>query len=51
MLVSIGNGLYARRRDRKPSLLDQYRKLQATCKHENRDPRGTCYSCGQKEGK
>jgi hypothetical protein len=49
-IVSIGNGLYARSKV-KESLLEQYRKLQATCLHERRDPRGTCYHCGQKESK
>ena len=45
-IVSIGNGLYARTRVRQ-SLMDQYRKLQTTCPHEKRDPRGMCYRCGQ----
>jgi hypothetical protein len=49
-IVSIGNGLYARTRTQ-PSLLEQYRKLQAECTHEKRDPRGVCYQCGQKETK
>jgi len=49
-IVSIGNGLYARTRV-KLSLLEQYRKLQAECAHEKRDPRGTCYRCGQTVGK
>jgi hypothetical protein len=49
-IVSIGNGLYAPTRV-KLSLLEQYRKLQAECRHERRDPRGTCYHCGQKETK
>jgi len=48
MTVSIGNGLYARSRV-KLSLIEQYRQLQAECPHEQRDPRGTCYRCGQKE--
>jgi hypothetical protein len=47
-VVSIGNGLYARTAV-KLSLLEQYRKLQAECSHEKREPRGTCYRCGQKE--
>src|SRR5215471_2674135 len=38
-IASIGNGLYARTRD-KLSLLQQYRKLQAECPHAKRDPRG-----------
>jgi hypothetical protein len=49
-MVQIGNGLYARTNER-PSLLDQYRKLQASCTHEKRDPRGTCYRCGHREVK
>ena len=49
-IVSIGNGLYARTRAQ-PSLLAQYRKLQAECPHEKRDPRRVCYRCGHKEGK
>ena len=48
-IVSIGNGLYARTRIQ-PSLLEQYRKRQAECPHEKRDPRGVCY-CGHKENK
>jgi len=48
-IVSIGNGLYARTLV-KPSLLGQYRKLQAECTHEKHDPRAICYRCGhQKE--
>ena len=47
-IASIGNGLYARTRD-KLSLLEQSRKLQAECPHAKRDPRGTCYRCGHKE--
>jgi hypothetical protein len=49
-IVSIGNGLYARTRTQ-PSLLEQYRKLQAGCPHEKRDPRRVCYRCGHKENK
>lgn len=44
-VVRIGNGLYARTR-RQMSLLEQYRHLRASCPHEQRDPRGTCYRCG-----
>ena len=47
-IVSIGNGLYARTRVQL-SLLEQYRKLQAECSHEKRDPRGVCYHCGHKQ--
>ncbi|HKD45154.1 MAG TPA: hypothetical protein VKD24_05810 [Candidatus Angelobacter sp.] len=47
-IVSIGNRLYARTRV-KPSLLEQYRKLQAECTHEKRDQRGVCYRCGHKK--
>ena len=49
-IVSVGNGLYAHTRG-KASLLEQYRKLQAECAHEKRDPRGVCYRCGHQEGK
>jgi hypothetical protein len=49
-IVSIGNGLYVRTCV-KASLLEQYRKLQAQCAHEKRDPRGVCYRCGHKETK
>jgi hypothetical protein len=49
-IVSIGNGLYARTRE-KLSLLEQYRKLQAECTHNKRDPHGTCYHCGHREVK
>ena len=45
-LVSIGNGVFARTRS-PLSLLEGYRKLQATCEHVQRDPRGTCYRCGK----
>ena len=47
-IVSIGNGLYART-SIQLSLLEQYRKLQADCSHEKRDPRGACYQCGHKK--
>jgi len=47
-LVSIGNGVFAR--TRVPlSLLEGYRKLQASCEHLERDARGTCYRCGKRE--
>ena len=49
-IVSIGNGLYARTRVQ-PGLLEQYRKLQAECPHEKRDPRRVCYRCGHKGNK
>jgi hypothetical protein len=49
-IVSISNGLYARTRV-KPGLLEQYRKLQAECAHEKRDPRRVCYRCGHKENR
>ena len=49
-IVSIGNGLYARARTQ-PGLLEQYRKLQAECPHEKRDPRGVCHRCGHKENR
>jgi hypothetical protein len=48
--VSIGNGLYAW--TKQPlSLLEQYRLKQQTCSHAKRDPRGTCYECGQRREK
>jgi len=46
-IVSIGNGVYARSR-RPLSLLEGYRKLQATCGHVQRDAQGTCYRCGKR---
>lgn len=46
-LVCIGNGLYAHTRAR-VSLLEAYRQKQAVCIHDKRDPRGTCYACGQR---
>ena len=46
MIVSIGPGLFARTREQKESLLDWARKLKARCAHEQRDPRGMCYTCG-----
>ena len=49
-LVSIGNGVYARTRSSE-SLLTNYRKLQATCEHLERDAQGTCYRCGKREAK
>jgi hypothetical protein len=48
--VAIGNGLYARTKVRL-SLMEEYRLKQATCAHEQRDPKGTCYACGQREAK
>ena len=48
IIVSIGNGLYVRT-NKKLSLLQQSRKLQAECPYAKRDPRGTCYRCGHKE--
>lgn len=48
MLVSIGNGLWAASRP-SSTLLEQYRAKQARCPHAKRDPRGTCYECGQKK--
>jgi len=48
-LVSIGNGVFAR--TRAPlSLLEGYRRLQASCEHLERDPAGTCYRCGKRVG-
>jgi hypothetical protein len=34
---------------RTESWLDAYRRLQRTCEHKQRDPRGTCYRCGHRE--
>ena len=45
--VSIGNGLFAQVR-RPETILEAYRRLQRTCKHEKRDPRGACYRCGHR---
>jgi hypothetical protein len=47
-IAAIGNGLYACSRTG-ASLLEQYRRLQAVCTHEKRDPRGTCYRCGHRQ--
>jgi hypothetical protein len=44
--VAIGNGLYAQARKRE-TLMEWYRRLQSTCPHTSRDPRGTCYKCGK----
>jgi len=48
-IVSIGNGIYARSR-RPLSLLESYRRLQASCEHLARDAQGTCYRCGKRVG-
>jgi len=48
-IVSIGNGIYARSR-RPLSLLESYRKVQASCGHVQRDAAGTCYRCGKRVG-
>lgn len=45
--MRIGNGLYAK--TNRPSVLDQYRKMQAACKHERIDSKGTCYGCGKSD--
>ena len=45
--VSIGNGLFAQVR-RPETILEAYRCLQRACKHEKRDPNGTCYDCGHR---
>jgi hypothetical protein len=45
--VAIGNGIFARTKVQL-SRMEQYRLLQATCTHEQRDPNGTCYACGQR---
>ena len=44
-LASIGNGLFAQVR-RPETIGEAYQRLQRTCKHEKRDPNGTCYRCG-----
>jgi hypothetical protein len=46
--VSIGNGLFAQAR-RSETIGEAYRRLQRTCRHEKRDPNGTCYHCGHRE--
>ena len=46
--VAIGNGLYVKIRAGE-TLLEWYRRLQANCPHEHRDPRGQCYNCGKRE--
>jgi hypothetical protein len=46
--VSIGNGLFAPV-CRPESIFEAYRRIQRTCKHEKRDPRGTCYQCGDRK--
>lgn len=46
--AAIGNGLYAETNGRGLSLMDWYRRLQAVCIHDKRDPKGTCYNCGQR---
>lgn len=43
----ISNGLFAQVA-RPDSLFEAYRRIQRTCKHERRDPRGTCYTCGHR---
>lgn len=45
--VSIGNGLFAQVR-RPETILETYRRLQRTCKHEKRHQNGTCYTCGNR---
>lgn len=42
----IGNGLYVRR---PMTLIERCQMAQARCPHAQRDPRGTCYECGQRE--
>lgn len=50
-ITEIGNGLYCRVRAPRLSIMDAYLKLQAECAHAKRDPKGTCYNCGKREGK
>jgi hypothetical protein len=46
----IGNGLFVRTGG-KPGWYEQLLRKQATCAHAKRDPKGTCYGCGQKDPK
>ena len=46
--VCIGNGLFAQVR-RPETILEVYRRLQRTCKHENRDQNGAFYTCGHRK--
>lgn len=34
---------------RRESLLEAYGREQRECPHAKRDPKGTCYRCGQRE--
>lgn len=45
--VLIGNGLFAQTRVRE-SLMGAYLRIQKSCEHVKRDPRGTCYHCGHR---
>jgi hypothetical protein len=36
---------------RSESWLEAYRRTQAECTHQKRDPQGTCYHCGHREAK
>ena len=45
---SIGNGLFAQVR-RPETILEAYRRLQRTCRHEKSDQNGTCYYCGHRK--
>jgi len=48
-IAIIGNGLYVR--SGHMSWMDQLKAKQRQCSHKERDPRGTCYNCGQREAK
>lgn len=45
--VAIGNGLFAQVRQRE-SLMEWSRRIQKSCQHVKRDPRGQCYDCGHR---
>ena len=46
-LTTIGNGLFAQVR-RPETIWEAHLRRQRDCKHEKRDPRGTCYHCGHR---
>lgn len=33
------------------NLIEAYQRLQRECDHAKRDPKGTCYRCGHREGR
>ncbi len=40
---------YSPGRERERRSLESYLEKQAKCEHAKRDPRGTCYECGQEQ--